>query len=55
MNDLLKESELSISDVTDWIVKKFKKNIKINDLTDEQFETLIEALTAAIESGGDEG
>ena len=49
VNDLLKESELSISDVTDWIVKKFKKNIKINDLSDKQFDELMTALRKAVE------
>lgn len=49
VNDLLKESELSISDVTDWIVKKYKKSIKINDLSDKQFEELMTALKKAIE------
>lgn len=55
VNELIKDSNIELPQVTDWIVKKFKKNIKINDLTDEQFEILIEALTAAIESGGNEG
>lgn len=54
VNELIKDSNIELPQVTDWVVKKFKKNIKINDLTDEQFEALIEALTAAIESGGDE-
>lgn len=54
VNELIKDSSFELPQVTDWIVKKFKKNIKINDLTDEQFEVLIKALTAAIESGGDE-
>lgn len=49
VNDLLKESELSISDVTDWIVKKYKKSIKINDLSDKQFDELMTALKKAIE------
>ena len=49
MNDLLKESNLSISDVTDWIVKKYKKSIKINDLSDKQFDELMTALKKAIE------
>lgn len=55
VNELIKDSGIELTQVTDWIVKKFKKNIKINDLTDEQFETLVEALTTAIELGGDEG
>ena len=49
VNDLLKESNLSISDVTDWIVKKYKKSIKINDLSDKQFDELMTALKKAIE------
>lgn len=49
VNELLKESDLSISDVTDWIVKKYKKSIKINDLSDKQFEELMTALKKAIE------
>jgi hypothetical protein len=49
VNDLLKESELSISNVTDWIVKKFKKNIKINDLSDKQFDELMTALRKTVE------
>ena len=49
VNELLKESELLVSDVTDWIVKKYKKSIKINDLSDKQFDELITALKKAIE------
>lgn len=49
VNELLKESDLSISDVTDWIVKKYKKSIKINDLSDKQFDELMTALKKAIE------
>lgn len=35
--------------VTEWIIKKFGKSIKINDLTDEQFELLTSALKKQIE------
>ena len=34
---------------TDWIVKKYKKSIKINDLSDKQFDELMTALKKAIE------
>lgn len=54
VNDLIKESELNISDVTDWIIKKFGSNIKINNLTDEQFNTLMTALRKHIKDEGDE-
>lgn len=42
--ELIKDSELKLNDVTDWIVKQFGSNIRINNLTDEQFNTLMKAL-----------
>lgn len=54
VNELLKESSLTISDVTDWIVKKYNKTIKINNLSDSQFGELMAALEKAVEREGNE-
>ena len=49
VNDLLKNSSIELASVNEWIAKKFGKPIKINDLTDEQFKSLITALKKQIE------
>ena len=41
VNDLIKDTSIEMSQVQDLIVTKFGANIKINDLSDEQFATLI--------------
>lgn len=51
--ELIKDSELKLNDVTDWIVKQFGSNIRINNLTDEQFNTLIKALRKHIKEEGE--
>lgn len=50
VNELIKDSSIILSDVTEWIIKKFGKSIKINSLTDEQFEILITALKKQIKA-----
>lgn len=49
VNELIKNSSIELASVTEWITKKFGKPIKINDLTDEQFNLLITALKKQIE------
>jgi len=48
VNELIKNSDITLASVTDWIVKKFGANIKINNLTKEQFAQLITALKAKV-------
>lgn len=49
ITELIKDSDLTMDSVKEWVVKKFKKDIKINDLTDEQFGLLVNALKKYIE------
>ena len=49
VNDLIKDSEITLASVNEWIVNSFGKAIKINNLTDEQFNKLITALRKSIE------
>ena len=49
VNDLIKDSEITLASVNEWIVKSFGKAIKINNLTDEQFNKLMTALRKKIE------
>ncbi len=44
ITELIKDSDLKMESVKEWVVKKFEKNIKINDLTDEQFGSLVNVL-----------
>lgn len=49
VNDLIKDSEITLASVNEWIAKSFGKAIKINNLTDEQFNKLMTALRKKIE------
>ncbi len=49
VNDLIKDTDITLASVNEWIVKAFKSNIKINNLTDEQFNKLMTALRRKIE------
>ena len=49
VNDLIKDSEITLASVNVWIAKSFGKAIKINNLTDEQFNKLMTALRKKIE------
>lgn len=49
VNDIIKDSEITLASVNEWIVKSFGKAIKINNLTDEQFNKLMTALRKKIE------
>ena len=49
VNDLIKDSEITLASVNEWIAKSFGKVIKINNLTDEQFGKLMMALRKKIE------
>ncbi|MBR2858633.1 MAG: ERF family protein [Alistipes sp.] len=49
VNDLIKDSEITLASVNEWIAKSFGKTIKINNLTDEQFNKLMTALRKKIE------
>lgn len=48
VNELIKESSITLSDVNDWIVKRFGGKININALDDEKFNTLVATLKKAI-------
>ncbi len=55
VNEIIKNSSIELASVTEWIIKKFGKPIKINDLTNEQFEMLVTALKKQIaKEEGDE-
>lgn len=49
VNELIKDASIELASVTEWITKKFGKPIRINDLTEEQFNLLITALKKQIE------
>ena len=49
VNDLIKDSEITLASVNEWIAKSFGKAVKINNLTDEQFNKLMTALRKKIE------
>lgn len=49
VNDLIKNSEITLASVNEWIAKSFGKAIKINNLADEQFNKLMTALRKKIE------
>lgn len=46
--ELASKAGLSIESLDLWIAQKFRKNIKINDLSDEQFTLLTEAIKKRI-------
>lgn len=48
VNELIKESSITLSDVNDWIVKRFGGKININALDDEKFNILVATLKKAI-------
>ena len=54
VNDLIKDSEITLASVNEWIAKSFGKPIKINNLTDEQFGKLMAALRKKIEGEANE-
>ena len=45
---MIKDTNITLDNVADWIAKKFGKSIKINDLTEEQFKGLVDALNKKI-------
>lgn len=49
INELIKNSSISLASINEWIKKKYNSNIKINELNDNQFKSLIDALKAQIE------
>lgn len=49
VNELIKDSSITLASVNEWILKKFGQTIKINNLTDEQFNILTTALKKQIE------
>lgn len=49
VNELIKDSSITLASVNEWILKKFGKTIKINNLSDEQFNILTTALKKQIE------
>ncbi|MEG1662524.1 MAG: hypothetical protein RR338_00905 [Clostridia bacterium] len=53
INNMIKDSNIPLASVNEWIMKAYKSNIKINDLTEEQFTKLIAALNKKL--GEEEG
>jgi len=47
--DLIRDTKFTLEDVSEWIYKRFKKNIKINDLDQTQFNELMDAIKKALE------
>jgi len=45
---VIQGSKYTIEDVNTWILRKYGKPIKVDDLTDVQFETMYDALAASI-------
>jgi len=48
LNELINGTKFSLASANDWILKQFGSEIKINDLTKEQFDLLYRALQKAI-------
>lgn len=44
VNDVIKDTGITISQITDWIIEQYGKNLKINDLSDSQFNGLMVAI-----------
>lgn len=49
INDLIKDSSITIDTITEWIVQASGKNIRINDLNDKQFAWLVKRIKAELE------
>lgn len=54
INDMIKDSEITMAQVNERIKKKYQKNIRVNDLNEEQFKELTDALQKALEGNGNE-
>lgn len=54
INEMIKDSKISMSQVNERIKKKYQKNIRVNDLDEEQFAELTNALKKALEGNGNE-
>lgn len=54
INDMIKDSDITMSQVNERIKKKYQKNIRVNDLNEEQFKELTDALQKALEGNGNE-
>jgi hypothetical protein len=54
INDMIKDSKITMSQVNERIKKKYQKNIRVNDLNEEQFKELTDALQKALEGNGNE-
>lgn len=48
VTNLIKDTSIKIDNVKAWIIKKFGSNIKIDNLTDDQFNILVAALKSKI-------
>ncbi len=44
ISELIKDTELTMDNVKEWIIKYYKEDIRINDLSDTQFNSLVKAL-----------
>ena len=51
ISEMLKGSEFDLNDVSQYILQTFGTEIKINDLTDQQFENVVTTLKQNINKG----
>ena len=54
VNELIKDTDIALASVYDWILKRYGKAIKINNLSDDQFDEMMSRLKAKIAGGGNE-
>ncbi len=50
VNELIKDSNITMDTITDWIIEASGKNIRINDFNDKQFAWLIKKIREELES-----
>lgn len=54
IQELIKGTDIEPSQITDWIKGTFGEEIKVNNLTDEQFKKLYKAISEFIKGGSNE-
>lgn len=52
--EMIKDSDITMAQVNERIKKKYQKNIRVNELNEEQFKELTDALKKALEGNGNE-
>ncbi|MBQ8178020.1 MAG: ERF family protein [Clostridia bacterium] len=48
VNELIKDTNITLANVNDWILRRYGKAIKINNLSEEQFDEMMTRLQAKI-------